>query len=178
MQNTAFYTPRQRDKHGRAAQPGTYLLGVLVTVVDEAAGNVVFGPHDSIGRPGGVITTAVIDELDRAKLLSECCRKKWLTLLQPWHAAGWDSTSLSQFADVLRPLQYRNDLDEAFIRSVSKSYLQKYIGDLFTKQGFAMVERSDVEEFLDIVHRLYSQRDAVLLPAEDAASECCQQTKG
>lgn len=33
-----------------------------------------------------------------------------------------------------------------------------------------MVLRSDVEDFLDIVHQQYSQRDAVLLPAEDAVS--------
>ena len=33
-----------------------------------------------------------------------------------------------------------------------------------------MVMRSDVEEFLDIVHNQYSQSDAVLLPPKDAVS--------
>ena len=33
------------------ALPGKYLLGVLVTIVDEVAGQFVFGPHGTIGRP-------------------------------------------------------------------------------------------------------------------------------
>lgn len=164
------------QQRGRAAQPGTYLLGILVTVVDEVAGDFVFEPRDSIDRPGGLITVSVIDKLDSVKLLSDACQKRWLTFLQPWRAAGWDAASLSHFANTLRPLQHRNDLDEAYIQSVSRSSLQNYIADLFTKQCFAMVDCSaDVEDFLDIVHRLYSQHDAVLLPAKDAASRCYKQ---
>ena len=162
----------------RAEQPGTYLLGILVTVMDEAASDFVFGPHDSVDRPGDLITVSGIEMLDSVKLLNDSCQKRWLTFLDPWHAAGWDATSLSDFTKTLRPLQHRNDLDEAYIWSISRSYLQKYIADLFTKQGFAMVNRCDVEEFLDIVHRLYSQRDAVLLPAKDAKSRCCKPPNG
>lgn len=163
------------QQRAKVAQPGTYLLGILVYVVDEVAAEFVFGPCDSITRPGG-LTLSAINMLDSVKLLSDSCQKRWVTFLEPWHAAGWNATSLSEFADTLRPLHYRNDLDEAYIRNVSKTDLRTYIADLFTKQGFAMVNRSDVEEFLDVVHRLYSQHDAVLLPAQDAAVRCCKQT--
>lgn len=74
------------------------------------------------------------------------------------------------FVTTIRPLQYRNDLDEDFICSVTRDYLHDYIADLYTKEGFVMVMRSEVEDFLDIVHHQYSQCDAVLLPAEDAVS--------
>ena len=152
------------------------MLGILVTVVDEAAADFVFGLHDSIDRPGGLITVSGIEKLDSVKLLSDSCQKRWLQFLEPWHAAGWDANSLAQFANTLRPLQHRNDLDEAYIQSVDRVYLQKYIADLSTKQGFAMANCSDVEDFLDIVHRLYSQDDAVLMTAKDSTGRCCKQT--
>ena len=60
-------------------------------------------------------------------------------------------------------------MDEDFICSVTRDYLHGYIADLYTKQGFAMM-RSDVEDFLDIVHHQYSQCDVVLPPAKDAVS--------
>lgn len=184
MENVAFCSPclifqrASMQQRRKAAQPGTYLLGLLVTVVDEVAGDFVFGPCDSDDIPGGLATVSAIDKLDSVKLLSDSCQKRWVTFLEPWHAAGWDATSLSDFANTLRPLCYRNDIDQAYVRSVSRDYLQKYIADLFTKQGFAMVDRYDAEDFLDIVHRLYSQHDAVLLLAQDAASRCYKQTSG
>ena len=49
-------------------------------------------------------------------------------------------------------------------------YLHNYIADLYTKAGFPMVMRSDADDFLDVVHHRFSQRDAVLLPAKDAVS--------
>ena len=158
------------QQYGNRALPGKYLLGVLVTVVDEVVGDFVFGPHGTIGRPQGLMTLSIIDNLHRAKLLSSACEERWLAFLQTWQSAGWSPTSLVDFVSELRPLQYRNDLDENFICSVTRDYLHGYVADLYTKQGFAMVMRSDVEEFLDIVHRQYSQSDAVLLPAKDAVS--------
>ncbi|DBB11678.1 hypothetical protein WJX82_010262 [Trebouxia sp. C0006] len=37
-------------------KPGSYLLGVLVTVVDDVASDFVYGPHGTIGRPPGLLT--------------------------------------------------------------------------------------------------------------------------
>lgn len=158
------------QQYENKAMPGKYLLGVLVTVVDEVAGDFVFGPHGTIGRPQGLMTLSIIDKLHSAKLLSSVCEERWLAFLQIWQNAGWSPTSLVDFVSTLRPLQYRNDLDESFICSVTRDYLHGYIADLYTKRGFAMVMRSDVEDFLDIVHHRYSQCDAVLLPAKDAVS--------
>ncbi len=87
-----------------------------------------------------------------------------------WQKAGWSPTSLVDFVTTLRPLQFRNYLDKDFICSVTRHYLHGYIADLCTKEGFVMVMRSDVEDFLDIVHHYFSQCDAVLLPAKDAVS--------
>ncbi len=151
-------------------RPGQYLLGVLVTVVDDVASDFVYGPRGTIGRPPGLMTLSIIDELHSVKLLSSVCEERWLAFLQIWQNAGWSPTSLVDFVTTLRPLQYRNDLDESFICGVTRDYLHGYIADLYTKQGFAMVMRSDVEDFLDIVHHQYSQCDAVLLPAKDAVS--------
>ncbi|KAL0041558.1 hypothetical protein WJX79_007369 [Trebouxia sp. C0005] len=106
------------QQRAKVAQPGIYLLGILVYVVDEVAAEFVFGPCDSIARPGGLVTVSAINKLDSVKLLSDSCQKRWVTFLEPWHAVGWNATSLSEFADTLRPLQYRNDLDQAYIRSV------------------------------------------------------------
>ena len=150
--------------------PGPYLLGALVSVVDDVVSDFVFGPNGTPGRPEGLMTISIINKLHIAKLLSSACQERWLLFLQLWQNAGWDSISLLEFASTLRPLQYRNDLDEAFMQSVTREYLHGFIADLYAKQGFAMVMRSDVEEFLDIVHKQYSQADAVLLPAEDAVN--------
>ncbi len=151
-------------------KPGSYLLGVLVTVVDDVASDFVYGPRGTIGRPPGLLTLSIIDELHSCKLLSSACEERWLAFLQIWQNAGWSPNSLVDFVSTLTPLQNRNDLDEDFICSVTRDYLHGYIADLYTKEGFVMVMRSDVEEFLDIVHRQYSQCDAVLLPAKDAVS--------
>ncbi|DBA81503.1 TPA: hypothetical protein ACH3X1_007279 [Trebouxia sp. C0004] len=91
------------------------ICGVLVTVVDEAAGDFVFGPHGTIGRPQGLMTPSIIDKIHSAKLLSSACEKRWLAFPQIWRSAGWSPTSLVDFVSRLRPLQYRNDLDENFI---------------------------------------------------------------
>lgn len=93
-----------------------------------------------------------------------------MAFLQIWQNAGWSPNSLVDFVTTLTSLQNRNDSDEDFICSVTRDHLHNYIADLYTKEGFVMVLRSDVEDFLDIVHQQYSQRDAVLLPAEDAVS--------
>lgn len=165
------------DLHGTDAQqpgdraaPGPYLLGILATVVDKVASDFVFGPFGTPGRPRGLMTISIIHQLDSAKLLSAICQENWLAYLLLWQNAGWNPESLIDFVDRLRPLTYRNDLDEDFIQSVTSEYLHKYIADLYTKQGFRTVKRSDVNDFLDIVQRQYSQCDAVLLPAKDAVS--------
>ncbi len=151
-------------------KPGSYFLGVLVTVVDDVASDFVYGPDGTVGRPRGLMTLSTIDELHHCKLLSSVCKERWLAFLQIWQNAGWSRTSLVDFVTSLRPVQYRNDLDEDFICSVTRDYLHGYIADLYTEEGFAMVMRLDVEDFLDIVHHHYSQCDAVLLPAKDAVS--------
>lgn len=56
--------------------PSKYSVGVLVTVVDEVAGDFVFGPHGTIGRPQGLMTGSVNDKLHSAKLLSSVCQEK------------------------------------------------------------------------------------------------------
>lgn len=152
------------------AVPGPYLLGVLVTVVDKVASDFVFGPYGTPGKPRGLMTISIIDQLDSAKLLSAVCQENWLAFLLLWQNAGWNPDSLVDFVDRLRPLTYWNDLDEDFIQSVTSEYLHKYIADLYTKQGFRTVKRSNVNDFLNIVQRQYSHCDAVLLPAKDAVS--------
>ena len=151
-------------------KPGSYLLGVLVTVVDDVASDFVYGPHGTIGRPPGLLTLSIIDELHSCKLLNSDCEERWVAFLQIWQNAGWSPNSLVDFVTTLTPLQNRNDSDEDFICSLTRDHPHNYIADLYTKEGFVMVLRSDVEDFLDIVHQQYSQRDAVLLPAEDAVS--------
>lgn len=158
------------EKSANRAQPGAYLLGVLVTVVDEVAGQFVFRPYGTPGRIQGPMTLTIMDKLNKAKLLTAACQERWLTLLGLWQKVGWESDSLVDFADTLRPLQYRDDLDEDFILSVTKEYLIQYIADLYTKQGFVMVMRSDVEDFVDIVDQHFSHSGAILRPADDAVN--------
>ncbi len=145
------------------------LLGILVTVVDEVASDFVFGSYGTAGRPKGVMDVSLIHSLDRAKQLTSPCQSRWLIFLQRWQAAGWDVTSLVEFAYTLRPLQYRVDVDEQFVRGVTKELLHHCIDELYTLQGFTKVMRSDLEDFLDIVHSQFSRPGAVLLPAIDAA---------
>jgi len=125
------------QQSGNMALPDKYLLGILVTVVDEVASDFVYGPIGTAGRPGGLRTISIVDKLHSAKLLTVACQGRWLAFLDLWQTAGWDPSSIVEFADTLRPLQYRNDLDEGFIQSVAKDYPYTYIADLSTKQGFA-----------------------------------------
>lgn len=88
-----------------------FLLGVLVTVtvVDDVVSNFVHGSHGTIGRPPGLMTLSILDELHSCKLLSSVCEERWLLFLQIWQDAGCSRTSLVDFFTTLRPLQYRND---------------------------------------------------------------------
>lgn len=95
------------QQNGR--MPGSCLLKVLVTVVDDVVSDFVHGPHGTIGRPPGLMTLSIVDELHSCKLLSSVCEETWLSFLQIWQKAGWSRTSLVDFVTTLRPLQYRND---------------------------------------------------------------------
>ena len=106
-------TPQYGEK------PGKYVLGVLVTIVDDVASDFVYGPLGTSCRPQGLMTISMIDKLHSAKLLSSVCKERWLAFLQIWQNAGWSPTGLVDFVTALRPLQYRNDLDEDFICSVT-----------------------------------------------------------
>ena len=115
--------PAATQQHANKATPGRYLLGVLVTVVDNVASDSVFGPDGIAGRPEGMMHLSVIDNVHSAKLLSRVCEERWLAFLEIWQNAGWSPTSLVDFVSTLRPLQYRSDLDGAFICSVTRDYL-------------------------------------------------------
>lgn len=88
---------------------GTYLLGVLATIVDDVLSDFVHGPHGTIGRPPGLMTLSIVEKLHSCKLLSSVCEERWLSFLQIWQKAGWSRTSLVDSVTTLRPLQYRND---------------------------------------------------------------------
>ena len=84
--------------------------------------------------------------------------------LRQWQNAGWDVSSRMEFAGTIRPLQYRDDLDDEFIDEVTKEDLLKCVTKLYAKQTFTMVMQSDVENFIEVVHRHFSKPNAVLLP--------------
>ena len=140
------------------------LLGVLVSVVDEVASNFVFGPYGTAGRPKGVLDISIMHSLLSARPSGSACKERWLIFLQQWKNAGWDVDSLIDFADTVRPLQYRDDLDDEYIDGLTKDDLLKCIAELYSKQVFTMVKQCDVEAFIEIVHSHFSKPDAVLLP--------------
>lgn len=137
------------------------LLGVLVSVVDEVASNFVFGPYGTAGRPKGVMDISIMHSLLSARPSGSACNNRWL---RQWQNAGWDVDSLLDFANTIRPLQYRDDLDDEYIDGLTKEDLLKCIAELYSKQVFTMVKQCDVEAFIEIVHHHFSKPDAVLLP--------------
>ena len=83
--------------------------------------------------------------------------------LQQWKIAGWAVSRLLEFAGTLRPLQYRDDLDDKHNDALTKKDLLERIADLYAKHMFTMMMRSDVEDFVEVAHSHFSRPDAVLL---------------
>lgn len=142
-----------------------YLLGLLVSVVDEVASNFVYGPCGTTGRPKGVMDITIIESLAASKLLSSACHNRWLKFLQQWQTAGWSVDELLEFAGTMRPLQYNNYCEnDTYIDGVTKEDLLKRITELYATLTFTLMGQSDVENFVEVVACHFSKPNAVLLP--------------
>ena len=144
------------------------LLGILVSVVDEVASNFVFGPYGTAGRPKGVLDISLIHEMASSYRykLDPACQHRWCMFVQQWQDAGWAASSLIEFADALRPLQYRpwDDEDDAYVDAITKEDLLKHVQALYDKRMFILAKQCDVEDFVKVVDRHFSQPGAVLVP--------------
>lgn len=81
-------------------------LGLLVTLVDRVAGDYVFGPSGSDGRPKVAFDMSLMHSLDICNLLTPACQSRWQNFMKVWHQAGWDWARLDVLTDDLRLLQY------------------------------------------------------------------------
>lgn len=139
-----------------------YLLGILVSVVDEVASNSVYGPYGTAGRPKGVLDISIIHNVAAAKRLPPACLSRWLKFLQQWQNAGWSEDSLLGFADIIRRLQYRDDF--TYIAGVTKQDLLQRVKELYVKQTLILMGQSDVGDFVEVVDRHFAKPNSVLLP--------------
>ena len=142
------------------------LLGMLVAVVDDAASDFVYGPPGTPGRPGGMMDVSFPASMASGSLLSADGKKRWMQFLHVWQTAGWSLQALLQVTDELRPLQYGSDLEMADLASVQATQLTSCIAKYGDQAQEQTIDR--LTEFLAVVQRHFSQRNAVLLPAEDA----------
>ena len=140
-----------------------YLLGILVSVVDEVASNFVYGPYGTAGRPIGVLDISIIHNVVAAKRLPPACLSRWLKFLQQWQNAGWSEDSLLGFADIIRRLQYRDDFDNTYIAEVTKQDLLERVKELYAKQTFRLMGQSYVVDFVEVVDRHFAKSNSVLL---------------
>ena len=142
------------------------LLGRLVAVIDDVASDFVYGLDGTPGRPGGVMDVSFLSSMASGHLLSADGHKRWLQFLHVWQNGGWSLRALLQVTDELRPLQYGSDLEMADLASVQAAQLNCCIAkycDQAQEQTHARISG-----FLAVVQRHFSQRNAVLMPAEDA----------
>ena len=146
-----------------------YLLGILVSVVDEVASNFVYGPYDTAGRPKGVLDISIIHDVAAVKNLPPACLSRWRKFLQQWQNAGWSEDRLLGFADVFRRLLYRDEFDNRYIAGVTEQDLLNRIKELYAKQTFILVGQSSMEDFVEVVDRHFARPNAVLLPLSNEA---------
>ena len=139
---------------------------MLVAVVDNAASDFVYGPPGTPGRPGGMMDVSFLASMASGHLLSADGHKRWMQLLHVWQTAGWSLQALLQVTDELRPLQYGSDLEMADSASVQATQLTCCIAKYCDQAQEQTFDR--LSEFLAVVQRHFSQRNAVLMPAEDA----------
>jgi len=141
------------------------LLGKLVDVVDDVASDFVYGPAGTPGRPDGVMDVSFLSSMASGHLQSADGHKRWLQFLHVWQDAGWSLEALLQVTDELRPLQYESDLEMADLASVQAAQLDSCIAKYCDQD---QETHARISGFLAVVQRHFSQRDAVLMPAEDA----------
>ena len=141
-------------------------LGMLVAVVDYAAGDFVYGPLGTPGRPDGVTDVAFLASMDSGRLLSASGHRKWMQFLHVWETAGWSLQRVLQVTDELRPLQHGSDLEMADLAGVQAEQLDRCIADYCGTQSQI---HDMLKEFLAIVQANFSYCDSVLWPAEDAS---------
>lgn len=142
------------------------LLGMLVGVVDDAASDFVYGPLGTPGRPGGVMDVSFLSSMANGRLLSADGHKRWMQFLSVWQNAGWSLQDLLQVTDQLRPLQYGSDLEMADLASVQAMQLDCCIAKYCDQAQDETPDR--LLGFLAVVQNHFSQRNAVLVLADDA----------
>lgn len=143
------------------------LLGLLVAVVDNIASDFVYGPPGTPGRPGGVLDVSFLCRMASGHLLSTAGHKRWMQFLHVWQNAGWSLQAVLQLTDELRPLQYGSDLEMADLATVQAGQLNCCIAE-YCESSEQEQTHARIVDFLAVVQRHFSQRSAVLVPAEDA----------
>ena len=141
------------------------LLRMLVAVIDDVASDFVYGLDGTPGRPGGMMDVSFLSSMASGHLLSANGHKRWLQFLHVWQNGGWSLRALLQVTDELRPLQYEFDLEMADLANVQAAQLDSCIAKFCDQQE---EKHARISGFLAVMQRHFSQRDAVLLPAEDA----------
>ncbi len=139
---------------------------MVVAVVDDAASDFIYGPPGTPGRPGGMMDVSFLASMASGRLLSAGGHKRWMQFLHVWQTAGWNLQAILQVTDELRTLQYGSDLEMAELASVQAKQLTCCIAKYCDQAEEQTIDR--LSEFLAVVQRHFSQRNAVLLQAEDA----------
>ena len=138
---------------------------MLVAVVDDAASDFVYGPLGTPGRPDGVLDVAALASMDSGNLLGADDHNRWMQFLHVWQSAGWTSKALVQVTEELTPFQYGSDLELADLEGVQVEQLNCCIAKYceIREQGC-----QKLTDFLAVIQANFSQRDSVLLLADDA----------
>lgn len=144
------------------------LLGVMASLLDNAASDYVFGAVNTIGRPRGYITLETICEMDDDKQLSTVQHHRWLQFLQVWKSAGWGCSDVILLTEELRPLQYGHPQPQAQTAKVGANQVLKCISNYGNSQGHRRFKlKESLIRFLNVVQQNFSSPRTVLLRDPD-----------
>lgn len=128
----------------RDTVPGA-LLGSLVSLLDSVSSEIfVFGPIGTEGRPSGVLSIDILDNLDVGQLLSCAEHHRWHQVLSVWHKAGWPPAGLQVITEELRPLSFGCGLSETNLAGISAQQLNDCITQYCDAYGYDPVELASI----------------------------------
>ena len=148
------------------------VLGNMVFLLDDIAGEHVFGKFGTIGRPRGYMTLDNICSMNDDGFLSKLQQQRWLQFLQIWKAAGWESLDLVLLAGELRPFQFGHPLDQEHVATIQLKHLLICINRYGDSQGHRHFKLKEaLIRLVNVVHHHFSSPNAVLVRNPDAMAD-------
>lgn len=157
--------------HAQDASSGHCLavLGYMSFLLDDFAGDHVFGVPGTTGRPRGCMTLDKVCSMDDDSCHSKLQQHRWLQFLQIWKAAGWERSNLVLLIRELRLSRYGHHLDQAHIATIGLEHMLLCIDTYADSQGPRRTKlKEDLIRLVNVVHHHFSSPNAVLVCNPDA----------